>query len=316
MHPERHAFPALAALVVALGGPALAAPIAVTIDDLPLQAVRDRGTADIAAINAGLLAALREHDIEAVGFVNEVKLEVDGAVDPGRVDVLGDWLEAGHELGNHSYSHPDLHAMPVDDYLADIDRGDALIRPLAERHESPVRYFRHPFLRTGRSIEVRNEVHDWLAANGYLVAPVTIDNSEWIYSAAYDRAHRSGEEALKQRLGESYIDYMADKTAYFVANGRHLFGRDIAQVLLIHVNRLNADWFGALAARLKQEGHSFVSLETALADPAYESRDLWTGPGGISWLHRWLLAVGDRSQFADEPKTPSWVLEAAGLDDE
>ena len=58
MHPVRPAFPALAALVVALGGPALAAPIAVTIDDLPLQAIRDRGTADIAAINAGLLAAL------------------------------------------------------------------------------------------------------------------------------------------------------------------------------------------------------------------------------------------------------------------
>ncbi|MBY6203504.1 polysaccharide deacetylase family protein [Halomonas denitrificans] len=316
MHSLRPSFLVLATLAVGLCGRALPAPIAVTIDDLPLQAVRDRGTADIAAINERLLAALGKHGIKAVGFVNEVKLEVEGTVDPGRVDVLSAWLAAGHELGNHSYSHPDLHATPVAEYLADIARGDTIIRPLAERHGSSVRYFRHPFLRTGRSIEVRDTVFRWLADHGYTVAPVTIDNSEWIFAAAYYHADRNGDEALKQRLGESYVDYMADKTAYFVANGRHLFGREIAQVLLLHVNLLNADWFDALAARLTSEGHTFLPLEAALADPAYESRDLWTGPGGISWLHRWLLAVGDRSQFADEPRTPPWVLEAAGLDAE
>ncbi len=318
LRPSLFALAGLAAtLATALCRPGLAAPIAVTVDDLPLQAVRDRSTADIATINAGLLDALRQHEIEAVGFVNEVKLEVDGGVDPQRVDVLSAWLEAGHELGNHSYSHPNLHATPIDEYLADIDRGDAVIRPLAERHGSSVRYFRHPFLRTGRSIETRDAVHRWLSANGYMVAPVTIDNSEWIYSAAYDRAHRSADEALKHRLGESYVDYMAAKTAFFVDNGRSMFDRDIAQVLLIHANRLNADWFDALADRLRTDGHSFIDLDTALADPAFDSDDLSTGPGGISWLHRWILAADvDRSILAGEPRTPQWVLDAAGLDSE
>lgn len=305
--------------MLALGGypHAMAAPIAVTIDDLPLQAVRDRSTADIADINDGLLDALREHDIEAVGFVNEVKLEVDGAIEPGRVAVLEEWLQAGHELGNHSYSHPNLHATPLDEYLDDIDRGDEVIRPLAARHGSTARFFRHSYLRTGRSIETRDAVHDWLADNGYTVAPVTIDNSEWIYSAAYDSAHRDGDEALKQRLGESYVGYMADKTEFFVRNGRDLFDRDIAQVLLIHVNRLNADWFEALADRLRASGHTFIDLESALADPAYASEDTWTGAGGISWLHRWALAADvEQSFFAGEPSTPQWVLDTAGIDSE
>lgn len=313
----------LLALVSAIGstiGPSIsaqAAPIAVTIDDLPLQAPRGRDTATIAAINAGLLEALQAHGIEAVGFVNEVKLEVHDVVDPQRVAILEAWLEAGHELGNHSYSHPDLHATPLATYLADIDRGDTVIRPLAARNDSSVRYFRHPYLRTGRSIETRDAVHDWLGTEDYKVAPVTIDNSEWIYAAAYFHAHREGDTDLMQRLGESYVDYMAAKTEYFVGNGRHLFGRDIAQVLLIHVNLLNADWFEALADRLEADGHTFVDLETALRDPAYDSPDLWTGPGGISWLHRWALAVAtDRSIFIGEPTTPDWVLDAAGIDAE
>lgn len=307
----------LALLQFAFAASAAAAPIAVTIDDLPLQAVGDRTTAEIAEINARLLDRLDQQRVVAVGFVNEAKLEVDSTIDPARVAILEDWLEAGHELGNHSYSHPNLHTTPLDEYLADIDRGDAVIRPLAERHGMPVRYFRHPYLRSGRSIETRDAVHDWLDANGYAVAPVTIDNSEWIYAAAYDRAHRAADGELMRRLGESYVDYMAAKTAYFVGNGQQLFGRDIAQVLLIHANRLNADWFGALADRLRADGHEFIDLETALEDPAYDSPDLWTGPGGISWLHRWALAAGtDRSFFDGEPRTPQWVLDAAGIDSE
>lgn len=313
--PSRLLFAAAVAIAMlsAAAVPVVAAPVVVTVDDLPLQAPRGRDTAALADINQRLLGALTAHGIESVGFVNEGKLAVDGQVDPDRIEILKAWLDAGQELGNHSHSHPDLHATPLDDYLADIDRGDTHIRPLAEAHGSSVRYFRHPYLRTGRSIETRDAVHAWLAANDYTVAPVTIDNGEWIFAAAYFHADLNGDAALKQRLGETYVDYMADKTAYFVGNGKHLFGRDIAQVLLIHANLLNADWFDALATRLKADGHHFIDLETALEDPAYDSPDRWTGPGGISWLHRWLLAVDDRSQFADEPRTPQWVLDAAGI---
>lgn len=80
--------------------------MAVTIDDLPVAPPGRHTTAQQAEITDRLLAALAAHDAPAIGFVNESKLEVDGAVDPLRAELLERWLAAGHELGNHGYARP------------------------------------------------------------------------------------------------------------------------------------------------------------------------------------------------------------------
>lgn len=292
-------------------------PVAVTFDDLPLQGSSGRPVAELIRVNERLLETLEAADIPAVGFVNEHKLESGGRPDPARVAILEAWLDAGLELGNHTYSHPDLHRVPLSKYLGDIERGEVVTRPLAEARGTPYRYFRHPFLHTGLDLRTRDTVRAFLDDHGYTVAPVTIDNSEWIFSAAYDRAHEEGDETLKRRLGSAYVDYMLVKAGFFERNAMDLFGRPIPQVLLVHVNRLNADWFGALAERLTGDGRPFVSLETALGDSAYESPDDWTGSGGISWLHRWALARGvPKSFYAGEPETPGWVMDLAGIEAE
>lgn len=292
-------------------------PVAVTFDDLPLQGPSGRPVEQLVHVNERLLETLEATDIPAVGFVNEQKLESGGRPDPARVAILEAWLDAGLELGNHTYSHPDLHRVALSEYLGDIERGEVITRPLAEARGTPYRYFRHPFLRTGLDLRTRDTVRAFLDDHGYTVAPVTIDNSEWIFSAAYDRAHAEGNETLKRRVGTAYVDYMLAKTDFFERNAMELFGRPIHQVLLVHVNRLNADWFGKLANELGSGGRSFVSLEKALADPAYDSPDEWTGSGGISWLHRWALARGvPKSFYAGEPETPGWVMDLAGIESE
>lgn len=303
----------LMALVVGQAG-AEPAPVAVTFDDLPLQGPDGREVSDIFRINERLVEALAVRDIPAVGFVNERKLERLGRPDTALVGALELWLEAGLELGNHTYSHPDLHRVSRQAFLADIERGDRITRALSEDHGSPYRYFRHPFLHTGRDVATRDAVRAFLAEHGYTVAPVTMDNSEWIFAAAYERAHGEGDSATKHRLGAAYVEYMIAKAEFFERNAVELFGRPIAQVLLVHANRLNADWFGELAGELAASGRAFVSLEAALDDPAYESDDEWTGSGGISWLHRWALAKGvPRSFYAGEPETPRWVMELADI---
>jgi hypothetical protein len=96
------------------------------------------------------------------------------------------------------------------------------------------------------------------------------------------------------------------------------FGRPIPQILLAHVNRLNADVLPELLARIARRGYRFVPLETALADPAWATKDLYVGTNGISWLHRFSTALGKPMRLRDEPDPPPWVLEAyaarAGLD--
>ena len=102
-----------------------------TFDDLPAQRAQALSFERIAEINQSLVSLLASRKIPAIGFVNENKLEQETRLDPARVALLALWLDAGLELGNHCYSHPDLHRTGLEDYLADLERsgGDSRTLP-------------------------------------------------------------------------------------------------------------------------------------------------------------------------------------------
>lgn len=281
--------------------------IAVTFDDLPGVAQGDRSVAAHARITDGVLRHVREHGVPAIGFVNEDKLLTDGRVDERRVELLRRWARAGLELGNHGYAHLDFHATPVDAYIADVARGDSVTRLVLAEVGGRPRFFRHPFLHTGRTLEDRRRLEASLAERGYRVAPVTIDNYDYLFAAAYDRAPA---DSVRRRVADAYIRYMESAAEYYEQQSTALLGREIPQVLLLHANHLNADHFGRLAEMYARRGYAFVSLEQALRDPAYASEDTYTGAAGITWLHRWALTQGKRGAFfAGEPEVPAWVEE-------
>lgn len=307
------AWRALALLLVAGTSGADGMEMAVTFDDLPFNR-HPRGTLEQDRTDTlQLLHAVVSRGIPAIGFVNEGPL-ADGDDAHARADVLRLWLAAGLDLGNHGQHHLDLHRVPADEFIDDIERGELLTRRLLQERGMPLAWFRHPFLHTGMDAETRDAVHAALAARGYRVAPVTIDNSEWIFARAYDVAFNAGDDSARQRIGEAYLDYMLDMVAYYEDQSRQLFGRNIRHVLLLHANRLNAHWFAPLADRIAGRGYRFITLEHALADPAYTSDDRYFGPGGITWLHRWALTQGrDPAMFRGEPESPDWVQALAGI---
>lgn len=285
--------------------------MAVTFDDLPTVNVAADTDEGRRRMTLDLLHGLAARDIPTIGFVNEGKLyDDDDALVNSQVDLLQLWLAAGFDLGNHSYSHPDLHRVPLEDFKVDVLRGEKVTRELlAEFGKSP-QFFRHPYLHTGTSLVTKTAFERFLASNGYRVAPVSIDNSEWIFARAYVIARRRGDDDLAQRLGRDYVDYMLDVVAYYEDQSQQLFGRNISQVLLVHANQLNADWFAILADRLLELDYEFISLDEALEDPAYQSADTYIGPGGITWIHRWAMTRDvDRSMFQGEPETPEYVRE-------
>ncbi len=292
--------------------------VAITIDDLPWVEFDRVGVAEARRRFDRIIAALRTRHAPATAFVNEDKLERDGRVDPERRQLLVDWLDAGLDLGNHTYGHVDLHRVEVAAYEEAIVRGETTTRALLAARGRSLTWFRHPFLHTGRSDAVADAVGAFLAARGYQVAPVTIDNGEWIYARAYLDAQRDGDRAGAAELRRDYVRYMDAKTAYFEDESRRLLGREMPQILLIHANSLNADALPDLLAMLARRGYRFVDLATAAADPAYrEQSDRFRGAGGISWLHRWALTAGrPRGFFDGEPTVPPAVLERAGVDGE
>ena len=299
-------------LVLALlqmGSPAASRTMAITIDDLPTASVLGEDIARAERTTRELLAAIRRAGVPAIGFVNERKLQPGGKVDPRRVALLQQWLDAGLELGNHTFAHPDLHRVDLKTFQQDVLRGEVVTkRLLAAKREKP-RYFRHPFLHTGRSLEVRDGLHAFLAKHGYTVAPVTIDNYDYIFAAAYDRSHRGNTEEtqLPVKVADAYVDYMESVVAYYEQQSVAILGREPAQTLLLHASALNAATLERLIDRLRKRGYRFVSLGEALKDPAYASKDEYVGPAGMTWLHRWALTAGKRGIFDGEPEVPEWI---------
>ena len=224
------------------------------------------------------------------------------------------WLDEGLELGNHTFSHPDLNSTPLNVFEQDVIRGEEVTSRLLKARGQKLRYFRHPFLHAGNNIETKRRFEEFLAARGYRIASVTIDNSEWIFARAYENALLRGDRQMAKRVAQAYIPYMEEKFAYFEQQSLALFGYEMKQVLLLHANSLNADYFDGLARMIKKRGYTFITLDDALKDKAYTSPDSYAGPGGITWIHRWAITAGkDKDFFKGEPRTPAFVMKEAGV---
>jgi peptidoglycan/xylan/chitin deacetylase (PgdA/CDA1 family) len=292
---------------VAEQGPAAMRHIVITFDDLP--GVSQRSTvASLDEINARLLATLRIERVPVVGFVNERSVDVEGERD-ARTAILKRWLDARMELGNHTYSHPDLNSMSADEYQVDILQGELVTRKLLTERGQTLRWFRHPFTHTGPTAEIKAQIDGFLGAHGYKVAPFTIEAADYAFAAVYERATLQTDET-SDKVMAAYLTMTDERMAFYESLATDTFGREIPQVLLMHLNLLNADAMPELLRRLKARGYSWISLSDALRDEAYNTRDGYVGPSGPSWLHRWRVTLGKPDRLRDEPDPPEWVMRA------
>lgn len=266
--------------------------MAVTFDDLPFVEGGIDNWTTLRARADELLRQITANHIPAVGFVNEAKLYRQGQLDEQSVVILSDWLDAGLELGNHTYSHAALSRMPLEQFEQDVIRGEAVTSSLLAARGMKLRYFRHPYLQVGNDTATRAAFEKFLAGRGYTIAPVTVNHAEWIFAAAYDRAEQQGNPDAMQRVVDAYIPYMEKVLVSAEQQSTELFGRQIRQVLLLHANSLNAAHFGELVDMIKRHGYKFITLAEALNDPAYGSPNNYHGTIGVSWLDQWALTVG------------------------
>jgi peptidoglycan/xylan/chitin deacetylase (PgdA/CDA1 family) len=291
--------------------------IAVTIDDLPLQRIDSYKNNEYEVVFNKLIEEVKKQNTYAIGFVIESKLYTDGKPDKNKIQLLENLLDAGLELGNHTFAHKNPHKVPLAEYEEDILKGETIIKELLQKRGKQVKYFRHPFLNTGLSLEVKNDINNFLSAHGYTIAPVTVDNSEWIFSKAYDDAYQNNDSEMLKNIGSEYISYMGRKLEYYEGRSNVLFGRNISHILLIHANRLNSEYYGALCNMIRNRNYQFVSLDEALKDDAYKSEDKFVRNAGISWMDRWALALGKKKDFfAGEPPCPEYIMKYAKIESE
>ncbi len=287
--------------------------VSFTIDDLPVVTLSFRSYEFAKTVTTKLLQSLSKHKIPAIGFVNERKLYDVNQKDTSQIHLLRMWLDAGMDLGNHTFSHMDYHNVDGKKYFDDIIKGERVIRPLMASYGKSLKYFRHPFLHSGESKGKADSLLVFLKSNGYIEAPVTIDNSDWIFSLAYDSAMVKGDTTLMNSIATTYVGYMEKKLKYFESQSIKLFGRNIKQILLIHANALNADHLNELAIMFERNSYEFISLNQALEDEAYLTKvTVFNYNWGISWLDRWALSMGKKGVFfKDDPITPEYIMRLA-----
>ena len=97
--------------------------VAVTMDDFPLQRIETyKGDSFVTVFN-NLLEKVKSEKIPVIAFVNGIKLTTDGNTDPRKVNLIENWLNAGLDISNHTYTHKGANLVPVAEYEEDIING-------------------------------------------------------------------------------------------------------------------------------------------------------------------------------------------------
>jgi peptidoglycan/xylan/chitin deacetylase (PgdA/CDA1 family) len=296
---------ALALLLLSMTAAGADREVAITIDDLPRGGDGGGRTyAEIRSMTERLLRPLHEQKIPVTGFVHPGRTELTA---PDLRRILDLWLDAGADLGNHTWSHADLNRVSVAEYEQDILKADAALGPIVEARGKKLEFFRYPMLHAGSTAETKRAIADFLAAHGYRNAPVTFDNSDYMFAALYTRPE------FRSRVTKEYVPYLESVVAFFERRSVEVVGREFPQIMLLHASELNSRMMPAILDMFRRRGYRFVSLTDALQDDAYRLPENYVGPGGFSWIHRWSMTKGMPNK--GEPDEPEWVRKAftAGL---
>jgi peptidoglycan/xylan/chitin deacetylase (PgdA/CDA1 family) len=312
MHPRVVGLLVPLTMVWSLGASAQSRQVAVTVDDLPYAVGDSRplspsDASTAAEVNRTLVAALRQHHVPVTGFVVQQGVEELGV--PAGTRILADWSGGALDLGNHTYSHPDINGLSLAQIDNEIIRGEASIAPLMREAGKRPQFFRFPMNHTGDTRERHDQIASFLSRRGYRLAPCTIDNSDYLFNRAYVRLLAAHDTAAEQ-LRQEYLSFTSAIIDYYADLGRQVLGYEPPAIMLLHDNRLNADVINEVLALFERKHYQFVSSEDALADSVYRTPDTFVTKYGPMWGYRWAAERGVKVDGRREPVPPDWILQA------
>ena len=272
--------------------------IHISIDDIPRSRTLD------SLGQSPMLNMLDLMDLPVSIFINESLCFSEKGLEPSYYNLLEKWCSKPYvSLGNHTYSHLRFSKVGRDSFLRDLFKGEVLTAHFAKKYNKDYKYFRFPYNDLGST----QEEHTWIVERvnrfGFEVTPFTIESSDWMFNAVYQRLLKEGKTVEAKKIGELYVEKTMEWVAYFEDLVKERHNRSIPHIYLCHDNKLNADYLPEIVSRLKSKGYVFVSLEEALSDPIYSTEDHFYQKWGISWIYRWIENPDDRKKaMKSEPK--------------
>jgi peptidoglycan-N-acetylglucosamine deacetylase len=243
--------------------PADAPQLAITMDDLPVHGALPEGETRT-SVTERIVAAFRAAGVpEVYGFINAAEVEGDQDLE----SALSTWVAAGHPLGNHTWSHPNLNQMSVADFEAEIVRNEDALRRFDA--EGDWKWFRYPFLSEGSDPAKRDAIRAVLARRGYRIAAVTTSFADYEWNDAYHRCRTRGDVAGLEALEGAYLEAVREAIDRSRGLSQAVYGRDIPYVLLTHISPFNARMMPRVLDVYREAGFEFTSLAAAQQDSVY-----------------------------------------------
>lgn len=237
--------------------------IALTIDDLPFVG-RIHGDSGKYRREHNrfmkILNTLEQYHIPATGFVTA------GSIEPGQWEWLLAFKRAGNILGNHSYSHKSLNHKPIDWYIADVQKADAILTSLL----SNPKYYRFPYLAEGAGTPKYNEFRKYLFSHNYVIAPVTVDSKDFELNFKFLNIPWQKRKLYLNSFRQHYLNFIWAQTLRAQRKAEKKVHRPIKLILLIHMNVLNSYFLEDIIKLYQKHGYRFISLPEALQDPYYK----------------------------------------------
>lgn len=260
--------------------------IAITFDDLPMVAARNPKVR--AELTEDILGVLRRWEIKSAGFVIGNNIDSDW-------ELLIRWLDEGHILGNHSFSHVDFHENSIQSFLSDVAKGASTIEPALSSFKQKRRYFRYPYLHYGTMKSPRKKVAEAITNDNTRLALVSVATEDYLYNLSLQRYAASRDSAVFAGIRDEYIESVLRAIVNAEDRSWRLIGRNVRHILLLHANKLNAMFLDELLESIAAIGYTFISFERALSDKVYRKKDSYYGSRGVSILERIELSQPDLS---------------------
>lgn len=293
------------------GGAVPEKSVAITFDDLPHAHAGERDGTDAPSIesiedaNARILAALEAHKAPAIGFVVESKVR---AVGPRAKAILKDWTGPQLTLGNHTFSHADTNSLDIAGIKREIVDGEKTTRKIMKAAGKELRFLRLPYNHTGDTREKQKAIASMAGKLGYTIAASTIDTSDYVFDRAYVRALAENDTEAAHRIRTAYLMHTQKQIAYYADLNEQVLGYDPPAIMLLHVNRINADAMRGILSLFEESGYGFITLQKAQADAAYRRPLSHATKHGPMWGYRW---ARDRDAEVDgslEKEPPEWIV--------
>jgi peptidoglycan-N-acetylglucosamine deacetylase len=131
------------------------------------------------------------------------------------------------------------------------------------------KFLRFPFLREGASAAKRDGIRTFLRDQGYRIAYVSIDTSDWLIDEMLRKALDGNPVLDLAPWRELYIANVWDNALAYERLARQLYGREVPHVVLLHHNLTAALFLGDLLAHFRTRGWRIVSPDEAFRDAAY-----------------------------------------------